>query len=264
MQGIEVVDAGAADGRVQFGVAHVGDSARATTSLEIDLAVDLPGESERATSFAITLEGENTVSEVAEDGGRTVHETVRSVTVDRAPDGAELAELEAQYAALADVTFEQVYDANGVPVRTSVLDEASLDPAAREIAREIQESASTATVYFPTEPLGLGATWTATQVTAKQGFELMVTYHYELTALDGDRYEITIGYDDDIDQELTSEGATFDANGSIRGSGTATGSVANPLVQSARADQTLEMELEADGETATVRAGYHVDVMATA
>ena len=40
----------------------------------------LPGESARTTDFAITVTGENTVAAVTDDGGRTVHETVRDVT----------------------------------------------------------------------------------------------------------------------------------------------------------------------------------------
>jgi hypothetical protein len=261
VDGIAVEDAGAADGRVRLGVAHVGDTATTSTAFTVGISIALPGESAQTVELGLRLDSTSTVSEVAADGGYTVQQTIDQITVDEAPEGVDLDELEGQYAALQGATLEQTYDANGVAGESHIVDEESLPAEAREAAQDIEESASTATIFFPTEEIGVGARWSATQTTSKQGFDLTVTYEYELTALAGDDFEIAITYDDDIDQQATQDGTTFDVTGSISGGGTASGSVANPLDVSATVDQTLDMDLENDGDTAEFEAAYHVEVV---
>jgi hypothetical protein len=261
VDGIAVEDAGAAEGRVRLGVAHVGDTATTSTAFTVGISIALPGESAQTVELGLSLGSTSTVTEVAADGGYTVQQTIDQITVDEAPQGVDLDELEGQYAGLQGATLEQAYDANGVAGESHIVDEESLPVEAREAAQDIEESASTATVFFPTEEIGVGARWTATQTTSKQGFDLTVTYEYELTSLDGDDYEIAITYDDDIDQQATQDGTTFDVTGSISGGGTASGSVANPLDVSATVDQTLDMDLENDGDTAEFEATYHVEVV---
>lgn len=261
VEGITVEDPGAAEGRVRLGTAHVGDTATTSTTFTVGLSIALPGESAQSVEFGLRLDATSTVSEVAPDGGYTAQQTIDQITIDQAPDGVDLGELETQYGALQGATLEQTYDANGVAGESRIVDEESLPAEAREAAQEIEESASTATVFFPTEEIGVGARWTATQTTSKQGFDLTVTYEYELTALEGEDYVIAITYDDDIDQQATQDGTTFDVTGSISGGGTASGSVANPLDVSATVDQTLDMSLENDGESADFEATYHVEVV---
>jgi hypothetical protein len=262
VDGITIEDAGAGEGRVRLGVAHVGDTATTSSSLTVGVSIALPGEAAESVDLTMSLDATSTVTEVAPDGGYTTQQTIDRLVVEEAPDGVDLDELEGQYAALEGAVLEQTFDANGVAGESRFLDAESLPEEARTAAADIEESASAATIYFPTEEVGAGARWTATQTTSKQGFDLTVTYAYELTALDGDRYEIAISYDDDVDQEVTRDGSTFDVSGSIVGDGTASGSVANPLDVSTTVDQTLRLDLESDGDTAEMEATYHVEVVA--
>ncbi len=261
VEGIAVDDAGAADGRVRLGVADVGETATTSTRFTVGISIALPGESAQELELGISVDATSTVSAVAPDGGYTVEQTIEGITIEDAPAGVDLDDLEEQYSALQGAVLEQTFDANGVAGEAHIVDEESLPEEAREAAQDIEESSSTATIFFPTEEVGVGARWTATQTTSKQGFDLTVTYRYELTALEGDDYEIVITYDDDIDQEATQDGTTFDVTGSISGGGTATGSVANPIDVSATVDQTLDMDLENDGDTAELEATYHVEVV---
>lgn len=260
VEGITVVDPGAPEGRVRLGVGHVGDTATTSIAFTVGITLALPDESPQTIDLGISVDGTTTISEVGADGGYTAQQTLDRIAVDQAPEGVDLSDLEEQYAALHGATLEQTYDANGVAGESRLLDEESLSEEARTAARDIEESASTATLLFPTEEVGVGATWTATQTTSKQGFDLTVTYEYELTALDGDRYEVAISYDDDVDQEVSEDGTTFDVTGSISGGGTASGSVANPIDVSSTVDQTLQLDLESDGDTANMDATYHVEV----
>jgi hypothetical protein len=262
VRGVVVEDAGAADGRARLGVAHTGDTASTSTTFTVGISIALPGDDAQDVGLTMSLDATSTVTEVAPDGGYTTRQTLERIVVEDAPEGVDLDELEDQYTALQGAVLEQTFDANGVAAESQILDAESLPKAARTAAEDIEESASTATIFFPTEEVGVGARWTATQTTSKQGFDLTVTYEYELTALDGDRYEVTVAYDDDVDQRVDRDGTTFDVTGNISGGGTASGSVANPLAVSTTVDQTLRLDLENDGDSAEMEATYHVEVVA--
>jgi hypothetical protein len=261
VDGITVEDAGATEGRVRLGVAHPGDTASTSTRFTVGVSIALPGEDAQTVELTMRVDATSTVTDVADDGGYTTHQTLDRIAVEDAPEGVDLDELETQYAALQGATLEQTYDANGVAGEAHLVDAESLPEDARTAAADIEESASTAAIYFPAEEVGVGAAWTATQTTSKQGFDITVTYRYQLTALDGDRYEVAISYDDDVDQQVDRDGSTFDVTGSISGGGTASGSVANPLDVATTVDQTLQLDLESDGDTANMEATYHVEVV---
>jgi hypothetical protein len=138
---------------------------------------------------------------------------------------------------------------DGTSDDTELVDEGSLTDAQREAYEQFGSQVESTAFDYPDEPIGVGATWTSVSTVQQQGFDLAVTYHYELTALEGDAYTIEISYDEDIDDTVSSDGVQADVTGTLRGGGTTAGTIGNPLAVETSIEQNLEMDVEADGDS---------------
>jgi hypothetical protein len=104
-----------------------------------------------------------------------------------------------------------------------------------------------AAIAYPSEPVGPGARWRATQPVSAQGFTFAITYEYELTSVEGDSYQIDITYDQDIDEEVEQGGQTGQMQGSVTGNGRTSGSLTNPLLLNSSVRQDFDVDIESGG-----------------
>jgi hypothetical protein len=247
--GVTLDDAGAEEGRVQLpGSAEVGASGAASALVAIAVAVD--GE-EVPVELRLDYEGE--VID-ADDTGYTLETTFTDGEVIDAPPGAE-ADL-GTVTDIVGVTYRQRYDADGVAEDAELVDPDSLTAAQRSAYDEFGSQLDSASFDFPAEPVGEGATWRSVSEVSSQGLEIELTYHYELQALSGDEYTIAISYDEDIDTEV--EGA--DVTGSVRGGGTMSGTIGNPMSQATSIEQDFDISLDQGGSSADLTMRIGIDV----
>jgi hypothetical protein len=68
---------------------------------------------------------------------------------------------------------------------------AQVEPSGREVLRQIGEAVGRVSIPFPEEPVGSGATWTATSTIREAGSIVERTTTYQLMHLDGHRVELT-------------------------------------------------------------------------
>jgi hypothetical protein len=247
--GVTLDDAGAEAGRVQLpGPAVVGASGSASAAVAIAVSVD--GQ-EIPVELRLDFDGE--VVE-ADDTGYTLETTFTGGEVIDAPAGAE-ADL-ATVTDIVGVTYRQRYDADGSAQDAVLVDPDALTAAQRSAYDEFGSQLDSAAFDFPDEPVGEGATWRSVSEVSSQGLEVAVTYQYELQALSGDEYTIAISYDEDIDTEV--QGA--DVTGSLRGGGTTTATIGNPMSQATSMEQDFDVSFDQDGSTTDLTMRIGIDV----
>jgi len=256
---VEVQDAGAEGGRAQLpGAAAVGQTGSSSATVGIVLSVDGSGV-DQDVPVTLRLDYDAEVVE-ADAGGYTVENTFTGAEVLDGPDGADLSAVED----LVGVRYRETFNPDGTSGDNELVDEGSLTDAQREAYEQFGSQVETASFDYPDEPVGVGATWTSVSTIAQQGFDLAVTYHYELTALEGDDYTIEISYDEDIDDTVTSDGVEADVTGTLQGGGTTVGRVGEPLAVDTSIEQHLDMDVDADGESISMTMDVTVAVAPSA
>jgi hypothetical protein len=252
---VELTDPGAETGRIRLpGTAEVGQ--RATTSVMVTTDLDFSGPIDQAGSVTVRLDVASQVIEVDAEGGYVVEaELVDGAAIDE-PEGADLSAVRE----LIGVRYQQAFHADGAAGDPEPVDEEQLSATQRSAFEELGDDLQTTSFAFPDEPVGEGATWTASSTIASEGFEVEVPYEYELVSVDGDEYEITIRYGADIDERVEFSGEQADITGTVSGSGRLSGTVANPLVQQASIEQDLDVDIEVDGETLEMVVGIQVEM----
>lgn len=136
-----------------------------------------------------------------------------------------------------------------------------LTGAARQTVEQIGDQSQSLTVAFPTEELGVGARWTATSALELNGVTVQQTTTYELTALDGDDYEIAV----EVTQEFEKGKAEgFDVeSGEGSTSGTISGTIGNISPSEARSTGSNRISVSAGGQSQTVTTDTDLTVITT-
>jgi len=252
---VAVEDAGAEDGRVELpGSAEVGQTGSSAATIDMRLGIEGGGGAEEVP-VSVRLDYDAEVVE-ADTAGYVVENTFTGAEVLDAPAGADFSVLED----LVGVRYRELFNPDGTSDDTELVDEDQLTSAQREAYEQFGSQVESTAFDFPDEPVGVGARWTSVSTVEQQGFDLTVTYHYELTALEGDRYTVEISYDEDIDDTFSVEGQDADVTGSLEGGGTTTGIVGNPLAFETSLEQDLEMDIEADGQSLSMTMSVAVTV----
>jgi Family of unknown function (DUF6263) len=233
--------------------AVVGQTAQTTLVLVMDLSVDAGGMS---TEVGIGLEMAMTseVTELTDDGGYVAVTTLDNVEITDLPEGAD--ESGVPCIGVAGVQLEQTFDAAGNAVSAEAVG-GDLGPAEAACVEQLTSTQSQATIVFPSEPIGPGASWSADLVTENQGIEIPVTYHYALTDVSDGRYTIEASLDSDFEVEQDGISGT----GNMSGSGSTTGAVDNPLDVSTSFDVALDMVSSLEDGDMSMTVDMDIDVL---
>jgi hypothetical protein len=241
---VELGSAGSESGRVELpGAAEVGQTGSSSATVAIALRIEGGGLDEEVP-VTLRLDYDAEVIE-ADTAGYVVENEFTGAEILDGPDGADFSTLED----LVGVRYRETFNPDGTSDDTELVDEGDLTDAQREAYEQFGSQVESTTFDYPDEPVGVGATWTSVSNVQQQGFDLDVTYHYELTALEGDRYTIEISYDEDIDDTFSADGTEADVTGTLTGGGSTTGTIGNPLAVETSLEQDLDMRVEADGES---------------
>lgn len=206
---------------------------------EFTSSVAVSGPTSDEYSITVNVEYRSEVVELTDDGGAVVESEYLSAGVVASDDGVDTAAFED----LVGIRYRETYAADGSVTATELVDEDSLSDAQQSAAEDLIGQASTSTITFPAEPVGVGATWTSDSTLRSQGVDVVVVDHYELVAVDDGIYTISMDYGAPIDDSLGGE----DVTGSITASGTIRGDLDNPLAVTARLQQVVEMSVEDEG-----------------
>ncbi len=231
---------------------EVGQSVQTTMAIDMDLAFDDGGTStEVAVGLAMDLTME--VTAVSADGGYVTLLTLDAVEITDMPDGADSSAVPC--VGVEGLQLEQTLDRAGntlslEPVGTG------LGGADMACVQQFTSTQSQSAVVFPAEPIGPGASWSADVVVENQGIELPVSYHYTLSDVSNGRYTIEATLDSDID--ITQGGV--DVTGTMAGSGTTTGAVANPLDVSSTFRVTTDMVSSIDGTDMAMSMDMNIEL----
>ena len=240
---VELLDEGA-EPRVPFAIdVEVGETE--TSVLTVDQEIDA-GQVIDVPAIEITLTNEVVaVGETIEL--RTTYDDVS--VVDPGAEGA--AEIEAAISSIEGVSGTTVLSPQGATLSVELDIPDDVDPTVRQTLDQFQDQASSLSVPFPEEDLGVGASWRITNEPTISDVTVRQTTTYEVTSLDGDQYELAVT----VDQETlpgTSQGAQI-----IGGSGTTEGTTSGTAGALApdRADSsgTNSVTVESGGQQQEVR-----------
>lgn len=214
----------------------------ASTSATLRSTVGFSGaDDDDEQSVVVEVAFRSEVVEVLDDGGAVVESAFESAAVTEQPSGGEFDDDAIED--LTGVRYRETYAADGSVTETELVDEDELSGAQRQAAEDLIGQASSNSISFPDEPVGVGATWTSDSTLVSQGVEIVVTDRYELLSVDDGVYTISVDYGTPIDDEVSGTRVT----GSIEATGTIRGDVANPLALSTTITQVVEMTAEDQG-----------------
>ena len=221
-------------------------------AIDMDLAIDDGGTStEVAVGLAMDLTME--VTAVSADGGYVTLLTLDAVEITDMPDGADSSAVPC--VGVEGLQLEQTLDPAGNTVSLEPVG-TGLGGAEMACVQQFTSTQSQSAVVFPAEPIGPGASWSADVVVENQGIELPVSYHYTLSDVSNGRYTIEATLDSDID--ITQGGV--DVTGTMAGSGTTTGAVANPLDVSSTFRVTTDMVSSIDGTDMAMSMDMNIEL----
>jgi Family of unknown function (DUF6263) len=256
--GVEVLDPGSESGRIELpGTAEVGQSGTGSATISIDLAMEGPGVSQEVP-LSLRIDTDAEVVDVT-DSGYVAGTTIRKAKLLDAPADLDPASIEA----IAGVTYRQEFAADGTPGEIEVTNADELSNQQLQAFDEFASQLNTAALAYPPEPVGVGARWKSTQPVQGEGFDVDITYEYELTAIEGDTYTVEIHYDQDIDDDIQQGGQSAHLAGTVTGGGTTSGSVANPLLVNTSIDQNFDVDIESDGDQIAMTMDVSVELKST-
>ena len=248
---VQLESAGAERGRVQLpGPAEVGSQGAA--SADVDMTVTVDG---REAPIHLRLDYEGAVV-AADADGFTMESTFTDAAVLDAPEGADSDELDS-VSDIVGVTYRQRFDTDGGAGEAELVDGDQVTSAQRAAYESFGKELDSAAFSYPQEPVGEGAKWSSVATLRSQGLEVEVTYHYELTELDGKDYTVEIAYDQDIDTTL--EGA--DVTGTITGGGTSGATIGDPMSQRTSLRQDLVMTVADGSDHAEMTMGIVIGII---
>lgn len=176
------------------------------------------------------------VANVAADGSYTARSTINAVAVTNAPASADVASWGLDD--LEGSTFDRAYAASGAP----------LTAPSRSVSAQslILDSVSMVSLGFPETPVAVGDSWTAAGRISSHGMTFDITYQCRLATVTDGAYSVDVSYTEGFSAAV--DGATTE--GTISGTGTLSGSLANPLLLWGGLNQTID-GVRTDGNSAT-------------
>jgi Family of unknown function (DUF6263) len=257
---VELVDAGAEGDRIRLpGTPEVGQSAASSVTMDINLAMEGPGVSEEVP-FVMRIDTEPEIVEVT-DSGYVVETTITRAELTEGPPDLDAA----SFGQIEGVTYRQERSADGGTGEAELVDADQATDVQRQAFNQfIGQLKATPSIAYPSEPVGVGARWRATQPVQNQGLAFEITYEYELTSMEGDSYRIDVTYDQPIDEEISQGGQTGRMRGTVSGGGRSSGSVTNPLLVTTQMRQDFDVDIEAGGQQLAMTMDVRVDLESTA
>ncbi|PZF79426.1 DUF6263 family protein [Jiangella anatolica] len=146
------------------------------------------------------------------------------------------------------------------------LDLAGLDPQLAPMMRQLEEELASLTIPLPTVPVGIGATWDVVTDVDAQGITWCTTTGYELTAFDGDAYELAVEASQRLEPGTIEEGGvTIDVvEGSGSSTGTSGGRLSFPVAVEGSSNATNSVVMASDGagteQTVEVKTAIQAEI----
>ena len=162
--------------------------------------------------FSFRIETDAEIVEVT-DSGYVTETTITNAELEEGPPGLD----PASFAQIEGVTFRQETSAEGATGDPELVAAGQVTDAQRQAFDQYIGQLKSASIAYPSEPVGPGARWRATQAVESQGFSFDITYEYELTSIEGDSYRIDVTYDEGIDEDVEQGGQTGRMRGTVTG-----------------------------------------------
>ncbi|MEZ0580141.1 DUF6263 family protein [Nocardioides sp. MH1] len=252
--GVEVLDHGSGDQQVL--ALHLTEGARATTSIEMTMTMSSKGLDLPTIPLTMTMSSE--VLEVGDDRS-TVRATYDSVEVGDGVAPDLRASLEPEFAILKGIAITFDYAPSGTLLDTRVALPDDAPPSAQQLVDQISNSLSGVGMTFPSEPVGVGASWRSESTVGSVAVNIDQTTTYTLEEFDGENYRVSIEGSGEVQPGST--GAATVTAGSVTTTGEIEGSLDQvvPLHGTTRA--STDMVIEASGQK--VRTTTDIDMTIT-
>lgn len=184
----------------------------------------------------LQLASSSSVTDVAGDGSYTARSVINAVEVTNAPASANVTSW--GFDDLAGSAYDRAYAASGAPLTAP-----SRSTGAESL---VLDSVSLVSVGFPAAPVAIGDSWTVDGRISSHGMTFDVTYQCRLAVVVDGTYSVDVSYAEGFSASV--DGAT--SEGTISGTGTLSGSLANPLLLWGGVNQTID-GVRTEGNSAT-------------
>lgn len=227
-----------------------------TSVMTLDQTIDA-GQVVDAPPIELTLTNEVTAVSDDEIEVLTTYDAARVTE----PEDPSASAIETALDDITGLTSTSTFSRSGELLESNIDIPAGLTGPARQTVEQLGDQSQSLTVAFPAEELGVGARWTATSALELNGVTVQQETTYELTALDGDDYEISV----EVTQEFEEgEADGFDVeSGQGTTSGTISGTIGNLSPSAARSTGTNRISVSADGQSQTVTTDTDLRVTTT-
>lgn len=190
---VVVTDAGSEPRQtLRFAVA-AGGTQHATMTMQMDSAVSLNGRAQPSTALPPMQMGMTVTIPKVEDSG-AITATFRYDHLKVLGTGKIADQLQAGLAPLSKVTGTLRTTASGGMIDADLDLPGNLDPTMKSLLDSIKEQLGNMVVPLPSEPVGVGATWTVHTESAIGGIKATIEYSYKLLAHQGDRWVLQATY----------------------------------------------------------------------
>ena len=193
---IELVDAGSEPREVRAWMPPVGTTVSMTTTLSSESTQTGGGLDSITTDFTATIGASTEIVATTDEGfvARTVFDSASVSSSDTFTERA----LESVYAELIGVEVHQLTRPDG-----AIIAQAGIDALGQ--GDVLGNGLGGIAVPLPTEPIGVGAVWTADQVIGVEGLQIVQTVTTRIVDIDGDlltiEIEATSAFDPSSDTE---------------------------------------------------------------
>lgn len=195
---------------------------------------------------SLALTTSSSITNVGADGSYTARSTIDVIDVTNAPASADVAAW--GFRDLQGVSFDQTYASTGVPIASTsrAVDAQSL----------VLDSVSMAYIGFPNEPILVGDSWNVDGMIGSEGLTFRVVYQCRLASVVDGTFTVDVSYA----ENFTSTVDDGVSNGTISGTGTLSGSLANPLMVWGGLNQTIDGVTTIDGVATPMRRDTSVSL----
>lgn len=221
---VVVHDAGAEPRQTLRLALSEGSTQHATMTMQMDMSMAVNGKAQPTSSVPpIQMGMAVSISRVEDDGDITAQFHYDHLKVLGA--GKAATQVEAALEPLARMNGTVRTTARGELIDADFDVPDDLDPTMKSLLDSIEEQLGNIVVPLPTEPVGIGATWTVHTESTIGGIKAGIDYDYELVGREGDRWVLRVGYaqtvqEQDADLPNMPAGATTHVSAStINGSG---------------------------------------------
>ncbi|MGH9138152.1 MAG: hypothetical protein ACRD0G_14080, partial [Acidimicrobiales bacterium] len=205
----------------------VGSTSRFETSETLTGQIGFGSPVDATVEWTDRQHGE--ISAANPDGSYTQVITVESATnqvVSGPPESAELMSTEL-FDSITGVPIEMSYNHQNVAVSMGVSPGATATAEQQQAIAGLLVPNQATPVAYPADPVGAGATWTATHPFPWQGTTGTISVDYRLDTVSGDQWSVSYSFTVDMSQITFANGVS--ATGTMSETGTVTGSISSPL-----------------------------------